>query len=148
MQKAKQSRVRAVPTSAPQAMPQGPFQAVVTEVDAEGMIRVETDAGLALRCAWLQVSAVPVRLVAGDAVLVLPLPGEAPPVVLGRIAACTAEALAPATVDIRATQHIGLLCGAGRIDMRADGRVLVKGDDVVIHAQGTQRIRAGTVAIN
>jgi hypothetical protein len=34
------------------------------------------------------------------------------------------------------------------VDLRADGKVMVRGEDVLLRAKGTQRIRAGTVAIN
>ena len=33
-------------------------------------------------------------------------------------------------------------------DLRADGKVRSRGDDVLVRAKGTQRIRAGSVSIN
>ena len=41
-----------------------------------------------------------------------------------------------------------LRCGEASLDLRADGKVLLRGDDVLVRAKGTQRIRAGTVSIN
>ena len=39
--------------------------------------------------------------------------------------------------------------GLGQImELRADGKLLVKGEDVLVKARGTQRIKAGSVNIN
>lgn len=68
-------------------------------------------------------------------------------VVLGRISRYSAP-LQRRNITIEATESLTLKCGEAQVDLRADGKVMVKGDDVLIRAKGTQRIRAGTVAIN
>jgi hypothetical protein len=43
---------------------------------------------------------------------------------------------------------LSLKCGDASIDLRADGKVMIRGEDVLVRAKGTKRIRAGTVSIN
>ena len=81
-------------------------------------------------------------------------PGNEPcdaerPVVLGRIGALPApgEAVVQNLV-IAASETLTLRCGESSVDLRADGKLMVRGDDVLVRAKGTQRIRAGSVAIN
>ena len=70
------------------------------------------------------------------------------PIVIGRIAAAGSVAAAPTYLSLRAAQSVRLECGEASIELRADGAVLVRGEDIVFRAKGTQRIRAGSVAIN
>jgi len=41
-----------------------------------------------------------------------------------------------------------LRVGNGSITIRGDGKILIKGSDLVSHAQRTNRIRGGAVSIN
>lgn len=83
----------------------------------------------------------------GERVL-MALTGEGErPVVVGRIVPRPAPAV-PSNVTIEATDTLTLKCGDASVDLRADGKVMVRGDDVLLRAKGTQRIRAGHVAIN
>ncbi len=68
-------------------------------------------------------------------------------IVLGQVAPYGEQRMASKVV-VSAAQGVEVKCGAASIDLRADGKVLVKGDDILLRAKGTQRIRAGTVAIN
>ncbi len=68
-------------------------------------------------------------------------------VVMGQVGRLRPQA-PPKHLILQATEAISLRCGEGAVELRADGKVLVKGEDVTVHAKGTQRIRAGTVAIN
>lgn len=54
----------------------------------------------------------------------------------------------PKSLKLDATASLSLNCGEASIDLRADGKVMVRGEDVLVRAKGTKRIRAGTVAIN
>jgi hypothetical protein len=85
------------------------------------------------------------ELAAGDAVLLSRHAEDAPPVVIGRIGRYGRPA---ARVTLEAGQTLSLKCGDASVDLRADGKVMVRGDDVLVHAKGTNRIRAGSVAIN
>ena len=91
-----------------------------------------------------------ISLSADDAVLVA-VPHEsrigARGVVLGRIGPY-GESQPASRVVICATENLELKCGAASIDLRADGQLMVRGEDVLLRAKGTQRIRAGTVSIN
>ena len=86
-------------------------------------------------------------LAAGDRLLVLPPGGGQLGVVIGRIGRFTPPQ-PQANLTLEATESLTLKCGEASVDLRADGKVMVRGDDVLIRAKGTQRIRAGNVAIN
>jgi hypothetical protein len=68
-------------------------------------------------------------------------------IVLGRVAPYGEQRMASKVV-VSAAQGVEVRCGEASIDLRADGKVLIKGEDVLLRAKGTQRIRAGNVAIN
>lgn len=139
-------------------------RAVVTAVGGE-WLDVLTDAGL-LRCDVLQRGGEPLALARGDAVLVWHSGREVDRgVVLGRIgparppAATTPlddepAAASPPSVDapdelvIEAKKMVTLRVGNGSITIRDDGKILIKGSDLVSHAQRTNRIRGGAVSIN
>ena len=116
------------------------------KISGDGTLLVEDAQGRRQVCDWLAGPAtVGTPLAPDDTVLVQPLGGDARAVVLGRIGAYTA---APEHVTIRAAETLTLQCGDSQVDLRADGKLMIRGDDVLVRAKGTQRIRAGTVAIN
>jgi len=91
---------------------------------------------------------------AGQAVLVWfgADPGGGRPVVLGRIglpvAPPRAEPDAPDELVLEAKKNLTLRCGDGSITIREDGKILIKGKDLVSHARRVNRIKGGSVAIN
>lgn len=89
------------------------------------------------------------RLEPGDIVLVLsPGSSDEPGCVLGRIATYQpAEKLAKRVV-IEAADELTLKCGDCSLDLRKDGKLMIRGKDVLTRAKRTQRIKGGTVAIN
>jgi hypothetical protein len=118
-----------------------------------------------LRCDLLATTdAAPLTLHPGDVVLVWsPSGAGARPVIIGRVgpraavraavptAAPTPAAASPEppeTLTLEATESLTLRVGDGSITIRADGKILIKGKDLVSHAQRTNRIRGGSVAIN
>lgn len=131
---------------APVSLPGGPVAAELLGVDG-GALRVRLPDGQETDCLALQLSAVPLPLRPGDRVMVLPVAG-AGAVVVGRLVGVGDEARVPEVLELVAAEALNLRCGAGQMAMRADGRVMVRGEDVLLRAAGTQRIRAGTVAIN
>lgn len=99
-------------------------------------------------------------LAAGARVLVwLDQPGHRG-VVLGAVGAPSAVAAARPAADgvaaagvpdelvVEARSGLTLRCGDGSITIRADGRILIKGKDLVSHARRVNRIKGGSVAIN
>ena len=109
-------------------------------------IRVQTIDGQVLECLWLENAAQPVPLQVGEQVLFVrtnPKQG----VVLGRVGVYS-PAVPQARVTIEATEVLTLKCGEASLDLRADGKAVLKGDDVLIRAKGLQRIKAGSVSIN
>jgi len=55
---------------------------------------------------------------------------------------------APDELVMEARKNLVLRCGAGSITLRADGKVLIRGKDLVARARRTHRIKGGSVAIN
>lgn len=49
---------------------------------------------------------------------------------------------------IEAKKNLILKCGEGSITIREDGKILIKGKDLVSHAQRMNRIKGGSVSIN
>ncbi len=124
----------------------GPHRARLEQVLPDGRLRVSCEGSANWLCDWLDTGSTLVPpLMPGDTVLVLPPAGDGAGVVLGRIGSYQAQR---AAVVLDATESLSLRCGESSLEMRANGQVLLKGDDVLLRAKGTQRIRAGTVAIN
>lgn len=105
-----------------------------------------------LRCDALRTADRPaLTLSLGARVLVLlPAPGEERGVVLGVVAAYESPQPDPAPAELRleARERLEIRCGESALTMDAEGRVLVKGKDIVTRAKRTQKIRGGTVHIN
>lgn len=118
----------------------------VVEADSEHL-GVTCSPGNLVRCELLEsVGLAPFE--PGDRVLVLPpaLPGGLG-VVVGRVLPYQ-QGLAARRGMLQAGEALSIRCGESSIDLRADGKVMIRGEDVLVRAKGTQRIRAGTVAIN
>jgi hypothetical protein len=92
------------------------------------------------------------KLHAGDSVLCwFPGPESTRGVVLGLIErhASTRDPEAiPETLVIEAVKSLTLRVGDGSITIREDGKILIKGKDLVSHAKRLNRIRGGSVQIN
>ena len=89
-------------------------------------------------------------MVPGDRVLTW-VPSDGAPVVIGRIGPTRGAALreqAPETLTLEATQSLTLRVGEGSITIREDGKILIRGRDLVSHAQRMNRIKGGAVSIN
>ena len=84
-------------------------------------------------------SSVPV-LRAGDRVLVHL--GSTPAIIIGRIGGM------PDELVIEAGKILTIRCGTGSIRIRADGRVLIEGLDIVSRARRAQRVTGAQVIIN
>ena len=125
-----------------------PARATLVAIAADGSLRVQLKDGSECRCDWLETALSPTQALAvGDQVLVMPASADSPAIVLGRVGRYRAPA-SPAHVALQASESLSLTCGQASIELRADGKVLIRGDDVLLRAKGTQRIRAGTVSIN
>lgn len=86
----------------------------------------------------------------GATVLVFKGDGNLPPVVLGAVGPLTTSHGndAPETLVLEATDELTLRVGDGSITIRKDGKILIKGQDLVSHATRMNRIKGGAVAIN
>lgn len=122
--------------------------AELVAIEADGVLRVRTFEGRQLSCDWLEnASNGVVKLEVGDRLLVMPPANRLRGCVLGRIAPYRAPE-SPTNTVIRAEQSLSLQCGSASLDLRADGKVMIRGEDVLVRARGTKRIKAGTVNIN
>lgn len=130
------------------ALPSMPCAALMVEAPVGDECLVEVDGIGRFKCCVLQLSAIPLQYAAGDTVLVLPLGDGAMPVVIGRIRDHASADTTLGVIALAAEQALSLRCGKSSIDLRADGKVMIRGEDVFVRAKGTKRIRAGTVAIN
>lgn len=120
----------------------------------EILVEVQGEQSEPILCDFLVSSlAPPPDLHQGDTVLVhLPGTEGEKGCVLGRVGAYRrpqpADQAIPDQIVIEAGKELTLKCGEGTVAMRADGKVLIEGKDVVSHARRTQRIKGGSVAIN
>ena len=106
----------------------------------EGWLEVSCPRFATLRCDVLH-AGLSISYDAGDRVLLLP-PASAhgSGIVLGKVAA-HGEKVVSQRVAIDAGERVALTCGEATVDLRANGQVLIRGDDVLLRAKGTQRIR-------
>lgn len=121
----------------------------VAHMDDGYRCTVRTDDGDVVGCDVLQASeGLPLRLSVGDAVLVWRAPGRTRGVVMGRIGAPDERAAGPDELLLDAGERLVLRCGDGSIEIRKDGKILIKGKDVVSHARRVNRVKGGSVSIN
>jgi hypothetical protein len=141
---------RSSPAAAP-ALARGLIVGLLESGEIEVVVPPEADTRL--RCDFLETAVnSTLRLAPGDLVLLMPPAGPGQNgCVLGRIGRYRApqEAAAPAErVLLEAGEVLTLRCGDSSVEMRKDGKVLIRGNDVVTRGEHTARIKAGTVEIN
>jgi hypothetical protein len=126
---------------------------VAALLDDAILVACEPD-GAIVACDLLETAAAKAPALAeGETVLVVvPEGGGGRGVVLGRVLRRGAPSAAsdgpPEEILLEATKGLTLKVGEGSITLREDGKVLIRGRDLVSHAKRTNRIRGGTVAIN
>jgi hypothetical protein len=134
------------------------LRGVVLRVESEHQVVVRVRHG---EDYWVMIadrvvtSETPVLIGRGDRVLCWADPDDRERgVMLGRIgppatpAPAAPASTVPDTLVLEAKQTLTLRVGEGSITIREDGKILIKGRDLVSHAQRTNRIRGGAVAIN
>ena len=130
----------------------------VVELGSEGSVVIQSDTGEQFKDVEIMHGVTEeVALAAGDNVLLLECDGPGGrAIVLGRIGTSQTQLKRPAEAKehvpdelvIEAKKNLTLKCGAGSITIREDGKILIKGKDLVSHAQRMNRIRGGSVSIN
>jgi hypothetical protein len=123
---------------------------VIVEVDGSVVVTCDDAEGLQHHCDVLEASDVGLRLSVDDAVFVWLAGDDQRGIVLGRLGASHAPLLPnePDELVIEATKSLTLRVGEGSITIREDGKILIKGKDLVSHAQRMNRIKGGAVSIN
>jgi hypothetical protein len=132
---------------------QGKGIARAVVVTAHGAIIVRLADAHSVSCDVLHASERPLLLVEGDDVLIWRDSEQADTgLILGRIGpshvTVAAEDEIPDEILLEAKHSLTLRVGDGSITIRKDGRILVKGKDLVSHAQRMNRIKGGAVSIN
>ncbi|MCX9156603.1 hypothetical protein OPU71_10765 [Niveibacterium sp. 24ML] len=140
-------RSNVIPIAAVLASESGtPLRAELIAITEEGNLTVRDDAGREFDCDWL-VTGADLVLQPGDRLAVLPPDSTGKGLALGRVGAYQ-KPEPQARITLEATESVTLRCGDTVLDLRADGKAILKGDDVLIRAKGLQRIKAGSVSIN
>jgi len=121
--------------------------------DGSAVVVCEEGRRTGVACDLLRTSdASPLSLKAGDDVLVWHSDRkEVRAVVLGRIERkgdLAAPREAPEELVLEAKRNLTLKVGDGSITIREDGKILIKGKDLVSHAKRMNRIKGGAVSIN
>jgi hypothetical protein len=125
-----------------------PQRAELLAIGEEGSLLVRASDGREFQCDWLENSSnASICLEIGDRLLCVPATENEPGIVLGRISSYR-KPQPQEHVTIEASASLTLKCGESSVELRSDGRTMLKGEDVLLRAKGTQRIRAATVAIN
>ena len=125
-----------------------PQRAELLAISENGELLVRTADGHEFLCDWLENSSnTNINLELGDRLLCIPATEQELGIVLGRIGNyCQPKKQEHITIE--ASASLTLKCGESSVELRSDGRTMLKGEDVLLRAKGTQRIRAATVAIN
>jgi hypothetical protein len=123
-------------------------RAELTAINSDGTLQVQAVDGSLFKCEWLDCSQTAgLVLEVGDALMVaLPAQGRLG-CALGRVGRYRPP-VPEARLILEATESLTLRCGEASVDLRANGKLMVKGEDVLLKARGTQRIKAGSVNIN
>jgi hypothetical protein len=120
----------------------------------EVMVQVPADVTTPFRCDLLETSAnVMLQLNLGDQVIVMSPDGpEANGIILGRVGRYRVPqpqaSQPPDHTVIEAREMLTLKCGESSVDLRKDGKLMIRGKDILTRAKRSQRIKGGTVAIN
>ncbi|MBK9989736.1 MAG: hypothetical protein IPP19_03090 [Verrucomicrobia bacterium] len=131
-------------------------RAAVTGFTAEGVCLVAVELipnDSVVPCDLLQTTDLGLlRLATGDAVMVwLPTNTSERGVIFGRIGPSVVSKSGlepPDHLVLEAKQGLTLQCGEGSITLRGDGKVLIKGKELISRAEGMNRIKGASVAIN
>lgn len=116
-------------------------------ISQNGRLRVADGQGRLLWADWLETgSGTALDLAAGDRLLALRT-HQGDLVALGRIGRYQPQPEKDC-LQLSAAKSLSLQCGEASLEMHADGKVMLRGQDVLLRAKRTQRIKAGTVNIN
>lgn len=126
----------------------------VAHVESAYACTVRLAGGEVVSCDVLQSSQLlPLCLAVGETVVVWSTTErEKRGVVMGRVGAARTTgpegAAIPDELLLEAGQSLILRCGDGSVTIRRDGKILIKGKDVVSHAKRVNRVKGGSVSIN
>jgi hypothetical protein len=121
----------------------------ILAITSEGEIMVEREGDLScITCDFLRTSSAPLpELNQGDLVLYAVDESIDRGYVLGIIQKYTSEE-DPRYLKINAKESIELRCGNSTMIMNKEGKVIVKGNEVVSRARGINKIKGAAVKIN
>ncbi len=136
----------------------------IIKITAEGEIWVENDPeGLSIPCDFLRTSSAPLpEMIPGDLVLYAIDETGTRGYVLGVIEKYRAEEQVATNgklaspeanqefreIKLKAEEKIELSCGKSSLSMNKDGKIIIKGSNLVSRSSGPNRIKGASVAIN
>jgi hypothetical protein len=136
----------------------GIMTGIVTRVSRDGVFVSLSEGSEALPCSVLEGPHGVPDYQPGDVLLIWTSGDTRLRVAIGRLSAADRargrlqhefdESERPDEVVIEARKSLTLRVGDGSITIREDGKILIKGKDLVSHAKRMNRIRGGSVAIN
>jgi len=120
-----------------------------TLVDGDVVITLRDEPTKSLRCSILTPVGSSLRIPPVGAVVLIWIDDRAGRgVVLGSLTTPPAHDDRQDELLIEARQSLTLRVGDGSITIRADGKILIKRNELVSHAQNVNRVKGGAVAIN
>jgi len=122
----------------------------VLAITQDGKVLIENNFdGVSLECEFLRTSsAPPPPIKEGKQVLYIEDAANDAAYVLGVIERYPWEEDIPDRLKLGATQRIDLRCGCASLMMSEDGKVVIKGTEVVSRARGVNKIKGAAVKIN
>jgi hypothetical protein len=116
----------------------------IASIDGQGRVLVSLDNGLAVPArlsSTVRRAEVLEAMALGTPVLLLLEKGvEAHPILVGLVRDRLEEPEAP--------QELALSCGESSITLRRDGKIIIKGEEIVSRARGVNKVKGAIVKIN
>lgn len=122
----------------------------VTSIDRESGIVVTDDLdGLSCICDFLRTSDAAMPAIdCGDVVLFVVQQSAGRGCVLGVVDKYVRSTSTPTRLTLDATENLELRCGESSLTMNREGKVVLKGEQIVSRARGVNKIKGAAVKIN
>lgn len=122
----------------------------VTDVDDSDLPRVRWQEGepTSALVVWMPAAPAWKHCIGARVVLGFVDGDERRPLVLGLLDAPSVQAKVPETLHLESGQELVIECGEARISLRKDGRIEIRGTNVISRSSGPNKIKGGSVFIN
>lgn len=129
-------------------MPHAPLRATVQALQPDGLILVRPQHGPwpAFACEILDHLRAQMPDVGDRVVVMPPEAAQEPGCIMGTVGR-KAEGK-PKTLELEAEERIELRCGKGSLVLRGDGKVVIRGLEILSASKGRQRIKGASIELN